>query len=259
LDVRTYLDSELLRQFEITTLPAFTFVSPHGRVVYKGPQTVNSLLGTANALLPSKVKVVDESWARRSTPSVILFTPFQTCPPIWAGISCAFHGIIPVGLVLGPTTPLHDLFGVFTQPTILMVNATDRIKLRGISSFSAVRDAIKEFIRGEYEPPIPLYPEFLLPEEYGEEIEGFKGVCVFQTSRVINPFLEKAQVAFKNESVKFFFGEKNLPLSFMKRDGLYVIDPVQAKGLKVEKPQQLIVTINRTLHRKVRLDSFSEL
>jgi thioredoxin-like negative regulator of GroEL len=239
--VRTDIDSGLSLRFQIRILPTFMIVHRSGRIDYKGPRNDRAMLNAAARLIPDKAAPVTLDWATDGRESVILFTDKTTTPPIWAAIACAFHGKVRVGISADPE--MMDAFKVDKVPTILFVNKTHSFTYSGRNSFLYMKQYIEDFLSGHYEEPFHFNADFFLPDEYDQEARNFSGYIIMETSADLDPRVKAAKQKFKNNRLKFFYGDQDLPLPFMQPRKVYIVQPQKEQAIVIDSPADLAASI----------------
>jgi thiol-disulfide isomerase/thioredoxin len=239
--VRTELDSGLIMRFQVSNLPTFMIIHRSGRVDYTGARSDRSMVNAAAKLIPDRSVPVEFDWASDGRESIILFTDKKVTPPIWASVSCVYHGKVRVGISSDPD--VMDLFKVEKTPTILFVNRTHTFTYYGRSSFLCLRQYIEDFLGGVYEEPFQLHPEFFMPDEYEYEATNFTGYFIIHTAPDLHPKVRAAYQKFKSNRLKFFYGEKDLPFPFMKPGFVYILAPQRSVAIKLESPDELGVAL----------------
>jgi hypothetical protein len=235
--VRTDIDPGLSMRFQIRFLPTFTIIHRSGRIDYKGPRNDRAILNAAAKLIPDKSIPAEIDWANDGRESVILFTDKSVTPPIWAAIACAFQGKVRVGITADPE--IMDAFKVDKVPTILFVNKTQSFTYYGRNSFLCLKQTIEDFLSGQYEEPFQFNPDFFLPDEYDDEARNFSGFFIIQTSGELDPRVKTVKRKFKNNRLKFFYGDQDLPFPFMKLGRVYIIQPYKQQGIALDSPNDL--------------------
>jgi thioredoxin-like negative regulator of GroEL len=239
--VRTELDPGLSMRYQVRNLPTFMIVHRSGRVDYTGPRNDRSMVNAAAKLIPDRSIPVEFDWANDGRESVILFTDKKVTPPIWASVSCVYHGKVRVGISSDPD--VMDLFKVDKTPTILFVNKSHTFTYYGRNSFLSLKQYIDDFLNGAYEEPFQLHPEFYMPDEYEYEAKNFTGYFIIQAWVDLDPKVKAAYQKFRSNRLKFFYGDRDLPLPFMKPGFVYILAPQRNMGIKLDSVDELVVTL----------------
>jgi hypothetical protein len=236
------VENGLAMRFNVELLPTVFIIHKNGRVDYKGKRTARAIVSAAAKLIPDKAIPPDPDWLPDGQESAILFTEKKSTPPIWAAVSCYFHGRLRVGITSDPG--MMTAFKIERTPTILLLNKSYRTIYTGGNSFLELRKTISEFLSGEYEEPFPFNSDFFLPEEYQEEANNFSGFCIIHVVPDLDPELKEAQLKFAKRKVKFFYGDDDLPFPWMQQGKLYVIHPQRKTGIVLNTVSELAFALS---------------
>ncbi|OHT11706.1 Thioredoxin family protein [Tritrichomonas foetus] len=239
--VRADQEEGLRLRFNIMVLPTFLIIHKTGRTEYSGKRNERSFVNAAAKFIPDKTLQIDDSWIKDTASSIILFTDKQKTPPIWAAISCVFQGHARVGITFD--SDFDDHYKIDKKPSIVFVNSTHKITYQGKNSFMVLRQSIQDFLDGVYEEPFQFNADFFLPEEYEDECKDFTGYCIMHVVPDLDPKVKAAQEKFKNNRLKFFYGDEDLPFSFMKPGDLFIFAPHRQSAIKLESPSELTVAL----------------
>lgn len=240
--VRADLDEGLRLRYNIQYLPTFVIIHKKGKADYTGKRTERSFVNTAAKFIPDKTMHVEKSWLTDNSDSIILFTEKDKTPPIWSAISCVFQGKIRVGIT--DDDEIAQSYKIDKRPAILFVNKTDQIVYHGKNSFLTLKQSVDDFMAKEYEEPFQYNVEFFLPEEYESECAQTSGYCIIHVNPDLDPKMSAAYQKFKNNRLKFFYGDEDLPFDFMKKGDLFIFHPNSYAALKVGSPSELSIAIS---------------
>lgn len=240
--VRADLEEGLRLRYNIQYLPTFIIIHKKGRADYTGKRTERSFVNTAAKFITDKTLKVEESWVNDGVDSLILFTDKDKTPPIWAAVSCVFQGKIRVGVT--DDDELAKSYKIDKRPAILFVNKTQQILYQGKNSFLTLKHSIEDFIAKQYEEPFQYNVEYFLPEEYESECQQSSGYCIIHVNPDLDPKMRSAYNKFKNNRLKFFYGDEDLPFSFMKKGDLFIFHPNSYTAIKVDSPNDLSLAIS---------------
>ena len=255
--VRADLEEGLRLRFNIKVLPTFVIVHSGGTDFYNGKRTSRAFVSAAAKYIVDKAAPIEPDWSGDGLTSLMLFTDKKKTPPIWAAISCVFQGKVRVGVT--SDSEVAEAFGVTKRPEILMMNQTHKLPYNGRVSFLQLRQTVQDFIDGVYEEPFTFDAEFFLPEEYNEQCSQFNGYCIIHAVDDLDQAFKAAQIKFKSNRLKFFYGADDLPFDFMEIGDLYIFAPHKNAAAKIDSLGELNVALSSVFDGSIKWTPIDEL
>jgi thiol-disulfide isomerase/thioredoxin len=242
---------EIANEFDIRALPTFRVFHSRGDADFVGKRKERDFVNEAASYLEDLSAPVERSWldSMLSRPSAMLFTDKPKTPPIWAGISTAFHGkSIRIG-TSKEDPDMRALYNVSRIPSVLFMNGTLSKVYKGKIAFIDLKEAIETFFerRLKIENQTVIEGDFAVPADFEASCLGGRQNCILYVGKNPHKILQQLATRYAKHTMRWFVGVKDLPFPFMEAGGVWVYNPRRDGFLHVPEIEELPEALDRVL------------
>lgn len=241
---------KVAEKYEIKNIPHFIIFHSEGETVYNGERKVKSFLNTAASYIKSSAIPAREEWLgdMLANPSAIFFTDRQKVHPVWAGISSFYYGkSIRIGVTSDDDT--IKAFDVKKIPCVMFYNGTHSTEYKGSFNFPKLRAAMDEFFAKKLVTIPTNSSDSLFPQDFEEQCLGGRSNCIISVSSKPSPLYLRMQKIYARHHMKWFFGTKGYPYSFIEnsKGHYWIYNPRKDAFIDIPDEEELQSTLDLVL------------